>query len=311
MADLSTQICGVKFPSVLVNAAGAKDVSESDLSALGESAAGAIVIKTATAEFRSGNDTPRWHVTELGSVNSMGLPNLGYQRYVELMPKLKEFGKPLIGSLSGMNEGDNEKMIEAYDAAGVDLIEVNLSCPNLAGKGQMGYDFAASRKMLESCRSKTDKPLGVKLPPYFDGFQFEQMAEVLRDAKVDFIVTINSIGNALVIDPAQEQAVITPNGGFGGLGGQYVKPTALANVHKWHQLADLPVIGVGGVQNGTDAFEHLLAGASVIGIGTQLVIEETPVFARVGAELSDVLDQHGYDSASAAVGRLKPLAPNK
>lgn len=308
MSELAIDVCGVRFPSCVINAAGAKDVSANDLTALGESAAGAIVVKTATAEFRAGNETPRWYLTELGSVNSMGLPNLGYEKYVELMPRLKEFGKPVIGSMSGMNPGDNETMIEAYDAAGVDLIEVNLSCPNLVGKGQLGYDFAASRKMMLSCREKTSRPLGVKLPPYFDGFQFEQMAEVLKEANVDFIVTINSIGNALVINAEEEQAVIAPNSGFGGLGGRYVKPTALANVHKWHQLTDLPVIGVGGVVNGTDVFEHLLAGASLVGVGTQLVIDGPEVFERLNTETAAVLDQHGYASGQSAVGKLKPLA---
>lgn len=309
MSDLAVEICGVRFPSCLLNAAGAKDVSLADLDALGESAAGAIVIKTATVEFRHGNPTPRWFVDDLGSVNSMGLPNLGYERYAKALPRLKEFGKPVIASVSGMGEGDNETMIAAYDRAGADLIEVNLSCPNLAGKGQLGYDFAASRDMLGRCRKVTKLPLGVKLPPYLDGYHFEAMAEVLTATKVDFVVTINSIGNALIIDPETEQKVIAPKGGLGGLGGRYIKPTALANVHQWHRLLGdrLPVIGVGGVSSGTDAFEHLLAGAAAVGVGTILVTEGPPVFERLDGELRAALDRHGYDTPAAAHGRLKDL----
>lgn len=310
MAELSVEICGVKFPSCLINAAGAKDVSLDDLHALGRSAAGAIVIKTATVEFRKGNETPRWYTDELGSLNSMGLPNLGYQRYVEAVPELKRHGKPVVASVSGLGDGDNETMIAAYDKAGVDMVEVNLSCPNLVGKGQMGYDPEASRKMLVACRKQTDKPMGVKLPPYFDGFQFEQIAKVIKETKTDFVVTINSIGGALVIDADKEQKVIAPKGGAGGLGGQYVKPTALGNVHALSQLLDLPIIGVGGVANGTDAFEHLLAGATAVGVGTALVNEGPAVFERLGGELATVLDAHDYAGAAAARGRLQDRAPD-
>lgn len=307
MPDLTTEFCGLNLSSPILNAAGAKDVSLADLRALGQSAAGAIVIKTATTEFRNGNATPRWHADDLGSVNSMGLPNLGYERYVAALPELKEFGKPIFASVSGLNEGDNETMITAYDAAGVDFIEVNLSCPNLEGKGQMGYDFAASRKMLASCRQRTDKPLGVKLPPYLDGFQFEQMAEVLKETGVDFVVTINSVGNTLIIDPAEERKVIAPNNGYGGLGGAYIKPIALANVNRFANMIELPVIGVGGVESGTDVFEHHLAGATLVGVGTALVNEGPDVFGRLNEELIAVLDQHKYENPAAARGQLKDL----
>lgn len=304
---VSTEICGVRFPSAVINAAGAKDVSLEDLDALGQSEAGAIVIKTATKEFRAGNDLPRWHADGTGSVNSMGLPNLGYERYAAAVPKLKEHGKPVIASVSGLNEGDNEEMLAAYDKAGVDMVEVNLSCPNLAGKGQLGYDYAASRKMLGNCRKATKLPMGVKLPPYFDGSQFEEMAAVLKETGTDFVVTINSVGNTLIVDPKEERKVIAPNGGLGGLGGSYVKPISLANVHKFSQLLDLPVIGVGGVASGTDVFEHLLAGASAVGVGTALVNEGPAVFMRLNRELADVLKEHGYDGPDAASGKLKDL----
>lgn len=310
MAELSSEICGIQFPSALVNAAGAKDVTADDLTSLATSDAGGVVIKTTTTEFRAGNPTPRWHTTSLGSLNSMGLPNLGIDRYVELVPQLKTLGKPLVASVSGMKPGDNEAMIAAYDKAGVDMIEVNLSCPNLAGKGQLGYDFEASRNMLESCRKETAKPMGVKLPPYLDMYHFERMAEVLVETRVDFIVTINSVGNTLVIDPEKERKVIAPNSGFGGLGGAYVKPVALASVHKFYQLLGdrVPIIGIGGVGSGVDAFEHFLAGASAVGVGTALVNEGPAVFGRLNAELSSVLDEHKYGSVSAARGQLKELS---
>jgi len=292
-----------------MNAAGAKDVSLPDLRSLGESAAGAIVIKTATAKHRPGNDLPRWYTDDLGSVNSMGLPNLGYQRYAEAMPELKLFKKPVIASLSGIKKGDNEKMVEAYDQTDVDMIEVNLSCPNLAGKGQLGYDFEASEKMLRSLRKLTKKPLGAKLPPYLDGFQFEKMGKVLKKAKVDFLATINSVGNTLIVDGERQRKVIAPNDGLGGLGGAYIKPIALSNVYQFNQLFEtkMPIIGVGGVQDGVDALEHILAGATAVGIGTALVNEGIGIFERVGKELSDILERKQYKKPADARGQLDDL----
>lgn len=267
---------------------------------------GAIAIKTATREPRTGNELPRLHLTESGGFNSMGLPNAGYRHYASLVPKLKESGKPVIAAVAGLAEGDWEAIIEAYDTAGADLIELTLSCPNLRGKGMVAYDLAATRELLTLCRARTSKPLGVKLPPYLDISQFEQMAAVLRETNIDFITAINSVGSALMIDPAQESTVLAANDGFGGITGPAIKPVGLANVKRWSTLTDLPIIGVGGVASGADAFEYLLAGASAVGVGTQLVKEGPAVFDRINQELSTVLDEHGYASAQSPVGRLKP-----
>ena len=115
------------------------------------------------------------------------------------------------------------------------------------------------------------KPLGVKLAPYFDMCHFERAAEVLAKYPfVRFVVTTNTIGNALFVDADNECAAIAPKGGFGGLGGGYIKQTALANVHMLYKLlrekgrGDVEVVGVGGVRSGRDAFEMILCGATAV-----------------------------------------------
>jgi dihydroorotate dehydrogenase (fumarate) len=151
--------------------------------------------------------------------------------------------------------------------------------------------------------------MGVKLPPYFDPAHHAAMAEVLKRTPVEFLSLINSVGNALVIDPEREAVVIKPKGGFGGLGGSVIKAVALANVRAFWKAFDgrIPIIGVGGVTSGTDVFEHLLAGASAVQVGTALVEEGTGVFDRLAAELRDVLKKKSYPSATSVVGRLKEL----
>lgn len=135
------------------------------------------------------------------------------------------------------------------------------------------------------------------------------MARVLERSGVDFLSVINSVGNGLVVDAERECVVIKPKGGFGGLGGAAIKPVALANVRAfWQRLGDrLPIIGTGGVGTGTDAFEHLLCGATAVQVGTALVEEGVGVFQRLEAELAGVLETKRYASPSACRGKLREL----
>lgn len=307
--NLSTTIAGVTFPSCFMNAAGALCVTREELEALGRSAAGAIVTKSMTIEARHGNPEPRYYGFPGGSINSMGLPNLGYRAYAELIPQLKRFGKPIIASVAGLTEDDFPTIAETINAAQPDLIEVNLSCPNIPGKPQIGYDPDASERVLKKVRPKITVPMGVKLPPYFDPAHHHVMGAMLGRCGVDFLNLINSVGNGLVVDPERETVVIKPKGGFGGLGGRLIKPVALANVRAFYKFfgEKMPIIGTGGVIDGGDAFEHILCGASAVQIGTVLVEEGLDAFRRVESELGAVLTRKGYRSIQDCRGRLKEL----
>jgi dihydroorotate dehydrogenase (fumarate) len=307
--DLTVTIAGVKFPACLMNASGALCVTREELAALGRSRSGAIVTKSMTVEAREGNPLPRYHGFPGGSINSMGLPNLGHQAYAELIPELRQFGKPVIASIAGLCEDDFPTIARVINAAGPDLIEVNLSCPNIPGKPQIGYDAEASERLMKRVRPLISVPMGVKLPPYFDPAHHQLMGDVIGRCGVDFLNLINSVGNALVVDPDPEVVVIKPKGGFGGLGGAIIKPVALANVRAFfkHFHGRMPIIGTGGVVNGVDAFEHLLCGASAVQVGTVLVEEGLQVFERLEKELGACLEQKGYKSADECRGRLKEL----
>jgi dihydroorotate dehydrogenase (fumarate) len=309
MKALSTTIAGVRFSSCFMNAAGARCVTAEELRALGTSRAGAIVTKSMTVEPRQGNPEPRYYGFPGGSINSMGLPNLGYQAYAELIPELKGFGKPVIASVAGLCEDDFPTIAKVINAAGPDLIEVNLSCPNIPGKPQIGYDPEASERVLKRVRPIITVPMGVKLPPYFDPAHHEVMGTVIGQCGVDFLNMINSVGNGLVVDPEREVVVIKPKGGFGGLGGALIKPVALANVRAFYKMFQgrLPIIGTGGVVNGVDAFEHFLCGASAVQVGTVLVEEGLDVFGRLEQELAALLEKKGYRSVEDCRGKLKEL----
>ncbi|MGH7252812.1 MAG: dihydroorotate oxidase [Nitrospiraceae bacterium] len=307
--DLTTTIAGVRFPSCFMNAAGARCVTRDELEALGRSRTGAIVTKSMTVEPRSGNPEPRYHGFPTGSINSMGLPNLGYLAYARIIPELRKFGKPIIASVAGFVEEDFVKIARVIDESRPDLIEVNLSCPNVPGEPQIGYDAEASERLLSKVRKVVSVPLGVKLPPYFDPAHQEKMVGVLKRGGVEFLSLINSVGNTLVVDPDRESVVIKPKGGFGGLGGSIIKPVALANVRAFWKLfgGRLPIIGTGGVCSGSDAFEHFLCGATAVQVGTTLVEEGMGAFERLEHELASLLEKKGYASVLACRGKLKEL----
>lgn len=310
MGSLKTSIAGVEFDHCIFNAAGPLCVTFDELNMIGESNSAAITTKSCTLEPREGNLEPRYKDIEFGSINSMGLPNLGYKKYCEFVPLLKEkFDKPVVVSVSGLSLADNIEIIKSVNETNADLIELNLSCPNIAGKPQIGYDFEQTDDVLEEIMKLAKIPLGVKLPPYFDFVHTEEMARLLNKHKVKFISCINSVGNTLYIDPEKEEAVIKPKGGFGGLGGKYVKPVALANVRKFYGLLDrdIDIVGCGGVYSGVDVFEFILAGAKAVQVATVFAQEKHTCFKRIEMEFNELMERKSYNSIEEIRGRLKEL----
>ena len=310
MADISTEIAGVKFETCVFNAAGPADVTLKELEVIGKSKSSAITMKSCTLEPRKGNPEPRYADLEFGSINSMGLPNLGYKAYVKFSKIVKEkYAKPVVASISGMTLEDNIVIFKAFNDSPVDLIEFNPGSPNTIGKPIVGYDFQEMDRLLETVSKICKKPWGVKLPAYFDFVHYDQIAKVIKKYPVKFLTSVNSVGNGLVIDPDKERTVIKPKGGFGGIGGRYIKYTALANVRKFYELLGrkIQIIGVGGVYTGVDAFEFILAGASAIQIGTAFLQKGPVIFAKAQKELLDFMEKKGYKNIEDVRGKLKTI----
>ncbi len=308
--NLQTRVGSLHLDSCLYNASGPRCTTQEDLHALGQSPASAILCKSATLEERAGNPLPRYIETDWGSINSMGLPNKGYQFYQAMAAPLQQYNKPYLMSIAGLSLENNLTMLRALqDTPHIAGIELNLSCPNVPGKPQTGYDFERTQEVLEQVCPIVQQPLGIKLPPYFDLIHFQQMADIINQYPIQFVTCVNSIGNGLVIDIDQEQVVIKPKQGFGGIGGDYIKPTALANVRQFYLLLreDISVIGCGGVKSGQDVFEHILCGASAVQVGTQLMREGMGCFERLEAELTALMTKKGYGSIADFRGKLRSI----
>ncbi|MCB6442808.1 dihydroorotate oxidase, partial [Streptococcus salivarius] len=155
------------------------------------------VTKTATLEFRQGNPEPRYQDVPLGSINSMGLPNNGLDYYLDYLLELQESepNRTFFLSLVGMSPEETHtilKKVQASDFKGI--TELNLSCPNVPGKPQIAYDFETTEKILSEVFVYFKKPLGIKLPPYFDIVHFDQAAAIFNKYPLKFVNCVNSIG---------------------------------------------------------------------------------------------------------------------
>ena len=310
MPSLRTQIAGFSFDNCLMNAAGVACMTVEELEEVRQSAAGSFVTKTATLEARAGNPEPRYRDVPLGSINSMGLPNQGIDYYLDYLLSLQESQpeRTFFLSLVGMSPDETHTLLKKVQNSGFKgITELNLSCPNVPGKPQIAYDFETTERILGEAFSYFDKPLGIKLPPYFDIVHFDQAAEVFNRHPLKFVNCVNSIGNGMYIE--DESVVIRPKNGFGGIGGEYIKPTALANVHAFYQRLNpsIQIIGTGGIYTGRDAFEHILCGASMVQIGTALHQQGVEVFERVSLGLKAIMVQKGYETLEDFKGKLKYL----
>jgi len=290
--------CGTKVNSILMNASGCHCTLQKELNDLNKCKfAGVIVSKSCTENPRIGNPKPRYHCSKGTSINSTGLANLGSEFYMSRT----EFEKPYIVSIAGCSIEENKRLFEKALKSKVKYFEINASCPNIQGKSQTGYNLETKTEESLSYLMETvgqvfqnsDKKIGFKLPPYFDENQFESVANIINQTfeiykLPHWITTINSPGNGLILDE-NFLPTIKPKNGFGGIGGQGIKPFALANVKKMRNLLlpEIQIIGCGGIKNGRDIVEHLVCGADLVQVGTTLYEEGIESFERLAKELDN------------------------
>lgn len=316
----------------LINASGCMCATKQMLDELYTGVSGGIITKSATLQPRAGNPEPRYWESHDGAytINSMGLPNCGLKYYLDYYRSQETISihKTRFISIAGMSLDENKGLIDMiFDEQEkyykyIDAIEINLSCPNIIGHQQLAYDFkelAIYLRILipyiQLCKPSSGAEnikFGLKLPPYFEFCQFDVIIEILAPFAdtINFIHCINSVPNGLVIDPETETPVIKPKSGFGGIGGAIIKPIALANVRAFYTRfldkgLNIDIIGSGGVSTGMDVFEFILAGAEMVSVGSQLMIEGIVCFEHILEELQEIMSSKGYSTLNDFRGKLK------
>jgi dihydroorotate dehydrogenase (NAD+) catalytic subunit len=247
-----------------------------------------FVTKTVTPEPREGNDTPRIAETDHGMLNSIGLQNPGRERFLaDVLPQLRELGVPLWVSVGGFSAEDYATTCAALEDV---TIELNLSCPNVDEAPESAAEIVAA------CRSATGLKLYAKLSPALP--DVAAVARAVEAAGADGLSLVNTI-RGLALDPSTLRPRLAR--GAGGYSGPALKPIALAAVYACRRATSLPIVGMGGVWSGRDAFELVAAGASSVALGTVLFTDpEAPV--RVRRELYAEAETARFSDPWAAVG---------
>jgi dihydroorotate dehydrogenase (fumarate) len=313
------------------NASGVKCIFTNDLNELyNKQTCSFVVTKSATMEPRQGNPEPRYANLPNGSINSSGLPNQGFKYYLdwafnkrEEEEKKKELlnleninYKKIYLSIAGLSIDENICMIDMYNkklksfTSDIDFIpqlEINLSCPNVIGKSQVGYDFDNLNEYIYCLDANINGNYGFKLPPYFDYEHFTKISHILNKYdKCSFITCCNSLGNGLYIDTKTKTTCIKPKNGFGGIGGDYILPTAVANVNYFYNnLPNKKIFGCGGIKDGETALQHIFAGASQLQIGTALYQNGITVFDKITTDVSQWRWLNGEKNLNELIGCVK------
>lgn len=300
--DLGTQVGSIVLPGPIMNASGTAGhgcelADYVDLSTLG-----AFVAKSLCVGAWPGNPSPRVHMTPAGMLNGVGLQGPGIDAWLsEDLPALVAAGvQRIVVSIWGHD-------LEGYRAAAARLagapasvlaIEVNLSCPNTeAGRVLFAHDPVTAAQVVAACTAEVDVPIWAKLSPNTD--RLVEVAGAVAGGGAEAVTLINTVFG-MVIDVESKKPVLSRGGG--GVSGAAIRPMAVRAVHDVHsELPNLSIVGVGGVSNGIDALELLLAGASAVQVGTA-AFADPRVLTTVGQQLEQWCAAHGVASVRELIG---------
>jgi dihydroorotate dehydrogenase (NAD+) catalytic subunit len=290
----AVDFCGISLEHPIVNGSGTFDAIAA-YRAFGDELLerfpfAAFVSKTVTLAPRQGNPPPRlWEVAG-GMINSIGLPNKGLHGYLEQdLPQLVKLPVPLIVNVMGFTREEVAALVTGFARREeVAALELNVSCPNVETGLVMGADPGEVAALLDRVRPLTDKPMIVKLTP--NASDVAAVARAAEQGGADALSLINTI-RGMALDPRTGQPWL--GGGTGGVSGAAVRAIALAQVNSVSVATALPVIGMGGVQSGSDALDLIRAGADLVAVGTES-FRDPAAGARIAAELEQLL--HGVDT---------------
>lgn len=301
--DLSVNLAGVTLKNPIVVASGTFGFGReySQFYDLGE--LGGICAKGLTLHRREGNPAPRIAETPMGILNSVGLQNPGVEAFIaEELPFLRQFDTKVIANISGSTPEEYGIMCQALDEAGVDMIEVNISCPNVkAGGLAYGTRPELAAEVTQVAKAHAGKtPVMVKLSPNVT--DIVEIARAVADAGADALSLINTL-RGMRIDVATHRPILKMN--TGGLSGPAVLPVAVRMVWEVAQALSLPILGMGGVCRGEDAAQMMLAGASAVAVGTALFADPfAPLTVR--DELAQLARQQGLSRVAQFTGGVQP-----
>ena len=301
MADLRTDIAGLKMKNPVMTASGTFGYGLEFSDIIDIERIGGIIVKGTTLNPREGNDYPRMAETASGMLNCVGLQNKGVDYFCStIYPKIKDIATNMIVNVSGLCPEDYaECAARINELENIPAIELNISCPNVKQGGMaFGVTTEGASSVVKAVRKAYNKTLIVKLSPNVTSIA--DIARSVEDAGADSVSLINTL-MGMAIDIEKRRPVLSI--ATGGLSGPAVKPVAVRCVWQVAKAVKIPVIGLGGIMNASDAIEFMLAGASAIQIGTANFIDPAVTIKTIDG-INEWLDKHGCTSAKEIVGQL-------
>src|SRR6056297_238641 len=271
MANLKIDFLGKEFKNPVLSASGTFGFGEEYEDIFDINRLGGICSKGLTLNPKEGNEGIRIWETSMGMMNSIGLQNPGVESFISReINIMKKYNTNIIANLGGNTEEEYMKGIELLNTSEVDIIELNISCPNVKEGGMaFGIKSKTAYDIVKKCKSVSEKPMMVKLSPNAENIG--EMAIACEEAGGDALSLINTF-SGMAVDIDRRKPVFDNK--YAGVSGPAIKPIALRMVHEASQNVDIPICGVGGIASGRDALEFIMAGASLVQIGTANFIKQ-------------------------------------
>lgn len=302
MAQLNVRVGGLDLKNPVMTASGTFGYGIEFADFIDLNQLGGFIVKGTTLHAREGNDYPRMAETPSGMLNCVGLQNKGVDYFCDhIYPQLKDIQSNVLVNVSGSSPEDYaECATRINELDHIPGIELNISCPNVKDGGMaFGVTCEGAASVVRAVRKRYDKTLIVKLSPNVT--DIASIAKAVEAEGADSVSLINTLmGMSIDIERRQSRLSI----GTGGLSGPCVKPVALRMVWQVARAVNIPVVGLGGIMNATDAIEFLMAGATAIEIGTANFIDPTTTI-RVINGINEWLDNHGVKDVHEIIGCMK------
>ncbi|MGQ8335370.1 dihydroorotate dehydrogenase [Sunxiuqinia sp. A32] len=302
MVDLKVNIKDLVFKNPVLTASGTCGFGEEIADFVDLEKLGGVVMKGTTLHPRQGNDYPRMAETPSGMLNAVGLQNKGVENFIKnIYPNIKNIDSNFIVNVNGSTIEEYVDLTEKINELDkIPAIELNISCPNVKEGGMaFGVSCPSAERVVKAVRDVYNKPLIVKLSPNVTNIA--EIAKAVEGQGADGVSLVNTF-LGMAIDANNRKPLLSTI--TGGLSGPAIKPIALRMVWQVSQAVNIPVIGMGGIMNATDAIEFMLAGATAVQIGTAIFIDPTiPVQIVEGIE--QYLEKHNFAEVKDIIGELQ------
>ncbi len=295
---LQVKVGTLNLRNPLILASGILDESGETMLRIAKNGAGGIVTKSIGMKEREGYENPVIYEfpEHMGLLNAIGLANPGIENYGDEIRIAKKGGVPIIGSIFGSNEDEFSYLAKKMEEYGADAIELNLSCPHAKGYGmEIGIDTELVERIVKNVKREVKIPVWAKLTP-----NTSNIVDIAKSAEnADALVVINTV-KGLAIDIDARMPVLSNI--YGGYSGRCIKPIGVRAVYDIRREMDIPIVGVGGVENYRDVIEYMMAGANAVEIGTAIRYKGINVFGEIAENMERWMKENEFKDVEELVG---------